>query len=68
MGGQYAHTLSLQVEPDSQVDTRCMVDNAIATQDRVFPHYVPNSPIRHSKSDSKEIPRDSVKCKVIIIR
>jgi hypothetical protein len=26
----------------------------VATQDRVFPHYVPNSSIRHSKSDSKD--------------
>jgi hypothetical protein len=26
----------------------------IATQDRVFPHYVPNSSIKHSKSDSKD--------------
>jgi hypothetical protein len=28
--------------------------NAVATQDRVFPHYVPNSSIKHSKSDSKD--------------
>jgi hypothetical protein len=27
---------------------------AVATQDRVFPHYVPNSSIKHSKSDSKD--------------
>jgi hypothetical protein len=26
----------------------------VATQDRVFPHYVPNSSIKHSKSDSKD--------------
>jgi hypothetical protein len=26
----------------------------IATQDRVFPYYVPNSSIKHSKSDSKD--------------
>jgi hypothetical protein len=26
----------------------------VATQDRVFPHYVPNSPTKHSKSDSKD--------------
>jgi hypothetical protein len=28
--------------------------NVVATQDRVFPHYVPNSSIKHSKSDSKD--------------
>jgi hypothetical protein len=27
---------------------------AVATQDRVFPHYVPISSIKHSKSDSKD--------------
>jgi hypothetical protein len=26
----------------------------VATQDRVFPYYVPNSSIKHSKSDSKD--------------
>jgi hypothetical protein len=26
----------------------------VATQDRVFPHYVPNSSIKHNKSDSKD--------------
>jgi hypothetical protein len=26
----------------------------VATQDRVFSHYVPNSSIKHSKSDSKD--------------
>jgi hypothetical protein len=26
----------------------------VATQDRVFPQYVPNSSIKHSKSDSKD--------------
>jgi hypothetical protein len=26
----------------------------VATQDRVFLHYVPNSSIKHSKSDSKD--------------
>jgi hypothetical protein len=26
----------------------------VATQDRIFPHYVPNSSIKHSKSDSKD--------------
>jgi hypothetical protein len=26
----------------------------VATQDRVFPHYIPNSSIKHSKSDSKD--------------
>jgi hypothetical protein len=33
-----------------------MVDavECVATQDRVFPHYVPNSSIKHSKSDSKD--------------
>jgi hypothetical protein len=29
-------------------------DHSVATQDRVFPHYVPNSSIKHSKSDSKD--------------
>jgi hypothetical protein len=28
--------------------------DTVATQDRVFPHYVPNSSIKHSKSDSKD--------------
>jgi hypothetical protein len=28
--------------------------DSVATQDRVFPHYVPNSSIKHSKSDSKD--------------
>jgi hypothetical protein len=27
---------------------------SVATQDRVFSHYVPNSSIKHSKSDSKD--------------
>jgi hypothetical protein len=27
---------------------------AVAIQDRVFPYYVPNSSIKHSKSDSKD--------------
>jgi hypothetical protein len=27
---------------------------AVATQDRVFPYYVPNSSIKYSKSDSKD--------------
>jgi hypothetical protein len=27
---------------------------SVAIQDRVFPHYVPNSSIKHSKSDSKD--------------
>jgi hypothetical protein len=26
----------------------------VATQDRVFPNYAPNSSIKHSKSDSKD--------------
>jgi hypothetical protein len=26
----------------------------VATQDRVFPHYVPTSSMKHSKSDSKD--------------
>jgi hypothetical protein len=26
----------------------------VATQDRVFPYYVPNSSIKHNKSDSKD--------------
>jgi hypothetical protein len=29
----------------------------VATQDRVFPHYVPNSSIRHSKSTLKIVPK-----------
>jgi hypothetical protein len=31
-----------------------IVDIPVATQDRVFPYYVPNSSIKHSKSDSKD--------------
>jgi hypothetical protein len=31
-----------------------VVKRVVATQDRVFPHYVPNSSIKHSKSDSKD--------------
>jgi hypothetical protein len=31
-----------------------VVTKGVATQDRVFPHYVPNSSIKHSKSDSKD--------------
>jgi hypothetical protein len=27
---------------------------AVATKDRVFPYYVPNSSIKHNKSDSKD--------------
>jgi hypothetical protein len=30
------------------------LERIVATQDRVFPHYVPNSSIKHSKSDSKD--------------
>jgi hypothetical protein len=30
------------------------LSDAVATQDRVFPHYVPNSSIKNSKSDSKD--------------
>jgi hypothetical protein len=33
------------------VDMREVV---VVTQDRVFPHYVPNSSVKHSKSDSKD--------------
>jgi hypothetical protein len=29
-------------------------DHGVATQDRVFPYYAPNSSIKHSKSDSKD--------------
>jgi hypothetical protein len=29
-------------------------EDDVATQDRLFPHYVPNSSIKHSKSDSKD--------------
>jgi hypothetical protein len=29
-------------------------DVGVATQDRVFPYYAPNSSIKHSKSDSKD--------------
>jgi hypothetical protein len=32
----------------------CSKSTFVATQDRVFPHYVPNSSIKHSKSDSKD--------------
>jgi hypothetical protein len=31
-----------------------IVTTIVATQDRVFPYYVPNSSIKHSKSDSKD--------------
>jgi hypothetical protein len=31
-----------------------VVSEDVATQDRVLPHYVPNSSIKHSKSDSKD--------------
>jgi hypothetical protein len=31
----------------------CRKSPPVATQDRVFPYYVPNSSIKHSKSDSK---------------
>jgi hypothetical protein len=30
------------------------LDLGVATQDRVFPYYAPNSSIKHSKSDSKD--------------
>jgi hypothetical protein len=30
------------------------IRDLVATQDRVFPHYVPNSSIKHSKSDFKD--------------
>jgi hypothetical protein len=30
------------------------ISDCIATQDRVFPYYVPNSSIKYSKSDSKD--------------
>jgi hypothetical protein len=38
-----------------RVSRKLAATNAVvATQDRVFPHYVPNSSIKHSKSDSKD--------------
>jgi hypothetical protein len=37
---------------DSCMSKRSML--CVATQDRVFPYYVPNSSIKHSKSDSKD--------------
>jgi hypothetical protein len=50
---------SLQPEPSregtSQTTTAMDVsENDVAIEDRVFPHYVPNSSIKHSKSDSKD--------------
>jgi hypothetical protein len=53
------------VDPDSPAPEigpcflfRCPKDpsvgGGVAIQDRVFPHYVPNSSIKHSKSDSKD--------------
>jgi hypothetical protein len=33
---------------------RIRMDALVATQDRVFSYYAPNSSIKHSKSDSKD--------------
>jgi hypothetical protein len=35
---------------------KCLIVSmcAVTIHDRVFPHYVPNSSIKHSKSDSKD--------------
>jgi hypothetical protein len=30
------------------------VEGVVATEDRIFPYYAPNSSIKHSKSDSKD--------------
>jgi hypothetical protein len=35
-------------------NSRLDLSPSVATQDRVFPHYIPNSSIKHSKSDSKD--------------
>jgi hypothetical protein len=40
--------------------------SSVATQDRVLPHYVPNSSIKHSKSDSKD--RSQEICRALIHR
>jgi hypothetical protein len=39
---------------DKRHDGHAWTKTVVATQDRVFPHYVPNSSIKHSKSDSKD--------------
>jgi hypothetical protein len=35
-------------------DAKMENEASVATQDRVFPYYAPNSSIKHSKSDSKD--------------
>jgi hypothetical protein len=48
-----AHVTSLRLSLRFQMSEDFMFID-VATQDRVFPHYVPNSSIKHSKSDSKD--------------
>jgi hypothetical protein len=44
-----------RMQPGGDLEhTWIMFDHVVATQDRVFSYYVPNSPIKHSKSDSKD--------------
>jgi hypothetical protein len=49
---EHAEELITILSDDS--DGNSPVVASVATQDRVFPHYVPNSSIKHSKSDSKD--------------
>jgi hypothetical protein len=47
-------TISSQVYEESGEEMEEFLDDDVATQDRVFPYYAPNSSIKHSKSDSKD--------------
>jgi hypothetical protein len=51
LGQQEAIPLGLTEQEGSGTAAMATI---VATQDRVFPHYVPNSSIKHSKSDSKD--------------
>jgi hypothetical protein len=48
-GGEFPSESSLRIVISSSA-----CSTFVATQDRVFPYYVPNSSIKHSKSDSKD--------------
>jgi hypothetical protein len=50
--GQPANYIELFTRATTSNNQRTNV--VVATQDRVFSHYVPNSSTRHSKSDSKD--------------
>jgi hypothetical protein len=56
--GSHSNELDARVKvlQESELNEVCneAYDELVATQDRVFPHYVPNSSIKHSKSDSKD--------------